>query len=120
MCLISSARHGGSVRHDERVAFEDRERLQEFVDDEDIDRVLSRVTLEQNGQAWCRHTKRALARRIRGEEYEDADCWAVEDFSLVDGGKRRTARGPGCLPLPTPLRAISCCSVLERGRSRRL
>jgi hypothetical protein len=83
---IPSARHGGSVRHYERVAFEDSERLQEFVDDEDIDGVLSCVTLEQIGQAGCRHTKRALAHRIRGEEYEDGDLVgsrAISHSSMV-------------------------------------
>ena len=51
----------------------DSERLQQLVDDEDIDAVLALVTVEQIAEAWCRYTENGSER-----SFGDPDWWAVE------------------------------------------
>jgi hypothetical protein len=59
------------------VADETRERLEELVDREEIEGVLSLVTIDQIAEAWCRHTRRALAEERKGDEPEQPNWWAV-------------------------------------------
>lgn len=51
----------------------DHERLQQLVDDEDIDAVLALVTVDQIAEAWCRYTENGTER-----SFGDPDWWAVE------------------------------------------
>lgn len=53
----------------------DSKRLQQLLDDFEIDEVLSLVSLEEIADAWCGYQTRE---HIRGVEDEDPDWWAVE------------------------------------------
>jgi hypothetical protein len=65
----------------------DRHRvLEELVDDEDFDRLLSLVTLDEVAMAWCSRSARVHA---SSEDDDDPDWWAVALFFSTELFRRR-------------------------------
>jgi hypothetical protein len=54
------------------------ERLRVLIDNEDVDRMLSVVTLDQIADAWCRHRQRFASAPDMPEAQEDRHRWAVD------------------------------------------
>jgi len=65
------------LRRQGRLSY--HERLRVLVDNEDMDRVLSVVTLDQIADAWCRHRQRFVGAPDLPEAHEDHQGrWAVD------------------------------------------